>query len=142
MKIPKGQNSCEEIKDSDSISVSNILSKEVTVMTTKSDLELAAKMAGEWWADKLQQGDKVKFAKEIEARTLEALKKDGHVSLMCDYDPWDILLEAVHAIGIECRGSFFSAKGILPQKHSLLVKPDVLIPKEGYGNWTKEIKVK
>lgn len=105
----------------------------------------AAQMAGKWWAKLLQKGDKEQFAKETEQRVLSQLQKSEckipGVYLECDYDPQGILLEAVNAIGIKCGGYMFSARGILPRKHSLFVTKDKLVPKEGYGNWTEEIAV-
>ena len=101
----------------------------------------AARIAGEWWAERLQRGDKAQFAHEVERRTLEKLEKEGRVNLNCDYDPLDILLDAVQAIGLECTGYFFSADGILPRKHELRVTATELLPKEGYGNWTTPIPV-
>lgn len=106
-----------------------------------SKKETAARMAGEWWAERLQQGDKDKFAQEIKWRVFEELQREKFVFLECDYDPHGILLDAVHAIGIECRGMFFSADGILPRKHSLRVTESLLEPKEGYGNWKDVIPV-
>jgi hypothetical protein len=104
--------------------------------------EQAARMAGQWWAERLQQGDKSRFAKEVEDRVLNELRSGKKsVFLQCDYDPQGILLEAVLAIGIKCRGVFFSARGILPEKHSLMVRATELEPKEGYGNWTDKIPV-
>ena len=101
----------------------------------------AAEMTGKWWAERLQQGDKDKFAAEVARRVLLKLLSMGHCSLNCDYDPWGDLLEAIKAIGIDCSGYMFSARGILPQKHSTLTTEDVIKPKEGYGNWTEDIKV-
>lgn len=103
--------------------------------------EAAARKAGEWWAERLQQGDKAKFAKEVEQRVLSKLQTQDAVFLECDYDPQGILLEAVRTIGVECRGFMFSGRGILPQKHSLRVTADTLEPKEGYGNWKEPISV-
>ncbi len=102
----------------------------------------AAELTGEWWAERLQQGDKKKFAAEVSRRVLLQLLSMGHCSLNCDYDPWGDLLKAVRAIGIDCSGHMFSAKGILPQKHSTLTTESVIKPKEGYGNWTEDILVK
>lgn len=104
-------------------------------------IEQAAKMAGQWWAERLERGDKDRFASEIEKRVGEALQTKPYVLLECDYDPQGILLEAVRAIGIECAGFMFSARGILPDKHSLTVTTITLIPKEGYGRWTTPIDV-
>lgn len=101
----------------------------------------AAKMAAEWWGDRLQQGDRAAFVatlRDLVARDLEA---GGECRLECDYDPDGHLLEAVRAAGVECRGFLFSAKGILPQKHLLDVRVDRMRPKEGYGNWTEGIVV-
>ena len=104
-------------------------------------IEKAAEMAGAWWAARLQQGDKVQFAEEVRIRTLAKLQEQEVVHLECDYDPWDILLEAVQAIGLECGGHMFSADGILPRKHCLSVTAEQLCPKEGYGHWTPVIIV-
>ena len=103
--------------------------------------ETAAHVAGEWWAHRLQKGDKEKFARAVEKRVFEKLQTEKFVDLECDYDPQGILLDAVRAIGIECSGMFFSANGILPQKHSLRVTEDWLEPKEGYGNWSDKILI-
>ena len=104
-------------------------------------IEKAAEMAGKWWAERLQQGNKEQFAEEIRVRVLEKLQTRERVYLECDYDPQGILLEAVRAIGIECGGFMFSADGILPRKHALQVQHDRLEPKEGYANLTDIIKV-
>ena len=104
-------------------------------------IEKAAEMAGKWWAERLYRGNKEQFAEEIRVRVLLELQTREIVYLECDYDPQGILLEAVHAIGIECRGFLFSADGILPRKHALKVRHDRLEPKEGYGNLTDIIKV-
>lgn len=63
------------------------------------------------------------------------------VYIECDYDPKGPLLKAVHEAGLECGGFLFSAKGILPEKHTTLIKPGTIEPKEGYGNWTDPINV-
>lgn len=127
-------------------------------MTKTGQTRAAAALAAEWWTERLLIDDPARgeldplrgkvtpdqrdrftpiLADKIEA----ALKQDGRCYLTCDYDPWDILLEAVREAGIECRGCMFSARGILPQKHGLRIEPDKLTPKEGYGNWTAEIEV-
>lgn len=115
-------------------------------MNNDRQIEAAAKMAGEWWADRLDNAHAAKreeFAKAVANRTARALREDGRVRLECDYDPQDLLLEAVReVIAPDCSGVFFSARGILPQKHSLDVIPRLLQPKEGYGNWTAGIPVR
>ncbi len=122
----------------------------------------AAQMAGAWWAERLDEAHAAKreaFAKAVEKRILEVFegkvgwdsidrKHEGNgkpAKLVCtnvDYDPMGLMLEAVHeVIDPECRGRMFSARGILPEKHSLDVYRDRLMPKEGYGNWTDAIRV-
>lgn len=109
-------------------------------MTDK--IAIAAKIAGDWWAERLMQGDKEMFAKEVAARVETALRSGAtRVYLECDYDPQGILLEAVQAIGLKCQGFMFSADGILPRKHALDVRVDTIKPKEGYGNWREAIQV-
>ena len=95
----------------------------------------------------MQQGDREKFeayvANAVEAEFKKCVESgiSPRCNLKCDYDPWDILLDAVHAAGVECRGCMYSAEGILPMKHNLRVTPGKLEPKEGYGHWTAPITV-
>lgn len=101
----------------------------------------AAEMAAAWWSERLAQGDRLAFRGALEPRIDADLAEHGHCWLKVDYDPQDIMLEAVRAIGIQCSGCMWSAKGILPMKTSLHVFPDRLEPKEGYGTWTETIPV-
>jgi hypothetical protein len=101
----------------------------------------AATLAAQWWADRLQQGDKDKFKTFLAEAIDREITAYGHSYTDCDYDPQGILLEALRAAGVECQGCMMSAEGILPMKHSLRAMPDCLEPKEGYGNWTEVIKV-
>jgi len=104
--------------------------------------KLAAEMAADWWTERLGKGNKEMFRAALITLIRKEFKTRDIVILNCDYDPLGILLDAVHAAGVECTGKFFSARGILPQKYGLAVYPDKLVPKEGYGNWTDEIPVK
>ena len=101
----------------------------------------AAEAAADWWTARLQQGDREVFREHLALSVACALEFDRVVVLECDYDPQGLLLDAVRAAGVECRGFMFSAQGILPQKHSLDVFADKLVPKEGYGNWTEIIPI-
>lgn len=101
----------------------------------------AAALAAKWWGDRLQSGDRVAFEETLALLVDKALMKYGECRLSCDYDPDDLLLEAVRAAGVQCSGCMFSARGILPQKHQLKVFTDHLECKEGYGSWTTDIKV-
>lgn len=124
-------------------------------------MSAAAEMAGKWWADRLDErhADKREaFAAAVSTRIDDQFsgraywdwsgrsEGDGKgtkvVRTSCDYDPQGLLLEAVReVIDPKCRGSMFSADGILPTKHGLDVYADHLRPKEGYGNWTEKIPV-
>jgi hypothetical protein len=103
--------------------------------------EAAANAAADWWTERLMGGDRQKFRDSLRANVLADLNATGRCYLECDYDPQKHLLTAARDAGLECRGFMFSARGILPQKHSLDVTPDKLEPKEGYGNWTDAIQV-
>lgn len=127
-----------------------------------SKLSTAALMAGQWWTDRLDDAHADKreaFAAAVSQRVQQALdgvfywnwfgeRSDGdgkpvdRVYTECDYDAHGLLLEAVReVIDPDNRGFWFSARDILPQKHSLDVSRTSLQPKEGYGNWTDAIAV-
>lgn len=106
-----------------------------------TQIKRAASLATAWWADRLLAGDKQKFVETLLPLVEADLEKTGYCDLECDYDPKGHLLTAVRAAGLECAGFLFSARNILPAKHSLDVTPVLLQPKEGYGNWTDAIPV-
>ncbi len=118
-------------------------------------LAIAAYLA-DWWAQRLRQGDKEAFKANLSAAIMAELEKRPdrpYIDIECDYDPQGILLDAVRAAGVECRGMMFSAKGILPEKHSTTVYPEKVaepefeepafqarvVTKEGYGRWNDPI---
>ncbi len=102
----------------------------------------AAKMATDWWVERLRKGDKERFAAVLQPLVEADLRATGQCTMEVDYDPREPLLTAVReVIDPECRGFMFSAKGIFPEKHSLDVTPRWMKPKEGYGNWTDRIIV-
>lgn len=101
----------------------------------------AAAAAASWWAERLEKGDKGKFISILAPKVKAALDVRGACRLEVDYDPRGLLLDTIREMGIECRGVMFSAKGIFPQKHELIVTPTKLEPKEGYGNWTADIPI-
>jgi hypothetical protein len=128
----------------------------------KDQIELAATMAGKWWADKLDEYHAEKreaFAVAVAKLVAEELRGDAYwvwnegrkvgdgtpvqcVTTEVDYDPQGLMLDAVReVVEPNCRGMLFSARGILPDKHMLQVWPDKLVPKEGYGNWVAPIPV-
>jgi hypothetical protein len=90
-------------------------------------------VAARWWADRLERVD---LRGKFEAAILSLLP-EGDWIMKTDYDPDDLLLEALHKIGVECRGMLFSSKGLLPCKTILRRDGGVLLSKEGYGApWT------
>lgn len=105
-----------------------------------------ARETAEWWTDRYTGKNRQGFEQELYDRVLTRLEAHGRVSLSCDYDPQGILLEAVRACGQECSGFLYSAKGLLPFKHTTksLVENGLgkIKPKEGYGNWTHPIIVR
>lgn len=121
-------------------------------------IEVAAKMAGEWWAARLaeQFADKrVAFAKAVETRVLQELRGEcywdwhgerhegrGHKDRCFtenDYDPHYCLIPALAEAlpGVPA----YKLHDALPRKHTLDVYADKMKPKEGYGSWTAHIPV-
>jgi hypothetical protein len=94
-----------------------------------------------WWADKWQQLETREAFRAALRNQLEAFEHEdvspeygGYLlSLDCDYDPKGLLLDAVRDTGIDCRGYLFSATGLLPSKHLVMVYPGGAEAKAGYG---------
>lgn len=88
------------------------------------------RQAARWWSRFLKDQGK----KEAFELALIRLLPDGGWELYNDYDPWDILLQAVQQAGIECRGFFFSGSDVgFPEKTGLRYRDGVLEAKEGYA---------
>ena len=85
--------------------------------------------AADWWTERLEIPDR----REAFRGALMAILPKGDWYLYSDYDPFDLLLQAVQLAGIECRGNFFSSDGILPRKTYLRRENNQLFAKEGYG---------
>lgn len=121
-------------------------------------IEIAAGMAGEWWAKRLaeQYADKrVAFAEAVAKRVLQELRGecywDWHGERhegRCyqdrsrtenDYDPHNCLIPALAEALPDVPS--YKLRDALPRKHTLDVYADKLKPKEGYGNWTADIPV-
>jgi hypothetical protein len=118
----------------------------------------AARLAGQWWAARLSDefaDHRSAFAASVEKHVLQELNgecywdwfgerhdgvgREDFCRTEHDYDPHYCLvpamLEAIPDV------PFWKLKSALPIKHCLNVCPDVLKPKEGYGNWTPNIRV-
>ncbi len=96
----------------------------------------AAFLAGQWWACRLENPEhrlkSAAFSRAIERRVDACLREQQDCLLVVDYDPQGIMLDVVQEVlDPQCSGYGFSAKGILPFKHQLLVCQDVLVPFAG-----------
>jgi hypothetical protein len=133
----------------------------VFVMTDQVDT--AAKMAGQWWAERL--ADKYAerrpaLAAAVASRVTQALtgaaywdwtgercdgrgKPQKYVSTECDYEPRGLLASAVGEVFNDMPPTrlFTSMQDLFPRKHALAVSREALFPKEGYGNTTAPIRV-
>ena len=118
----------------------------------------AAKMAGEWWAERLASKyaeHRPAFAAAVEKRVLQELRGEcywdwhgerhegvGHKDRSFtenDYDPHNCLIEALREALPDVPD--YKLRTALPTKHTLDVTPVKLTPKEGYANYTAEIRV-
>lgn len=95
--------------------------------------------AAKWWAERLGS-DYAAKRNDFKASLLKVLNANPKWhELYCDYDPQDLLLDAVRGAEIECRGSMFSADGMLPRKTGLFQRDGKIESKEGYGAERKVI---
>ena len=121
-------------------------------------MQKAAKMAGEWWAQRLDDkyaGQRDAFSAAVAKRVEQELRGEcywdwfgiriegqgyeGRSETEFDYDPHNCLCEAL-AEAIPSM-SVMDLKECLPRKHHLLIYANRLVPKEGYGNWTPDVPV-
>jgi hypothetical protein len=120
--------------------------------------EIAAQMAGQWWAARLAPeyaARREAFAAAVASRVLQELRGEcywdrqgkrhegrGYADRSFteqDYDPLYCLIPALAETFPET--PFWKLRNALPNKHVLDVYADRLRPKEGYGNWTAYIPV-
>lgn len=95
----------------------------------------AKEVAAKWWSKHLPQENRGAF--EI---ALCALLPDGDWGLYNDYDPDELLIQAVRVAGLKCRGFMFSGKDLgFPEKSGLDFYGGVLREKVGYGAEYKQI---
>jgi hypothetical protein len=120
--------------------------------------EMAAKMAGEWWAERLADEyaeHRPAFARAVEVRVLQELRGECHwgwsgqlkegpgyqdrSKTENDYDPHYCLIPALSEALPHVPE--YKLRNALPNKHALDVHANRLKPKEGYGNWVADILV-
>jgi hypothetical protein len=127
----------------------------------KKQIQAAAKLAGEWWSERLASslsGHREAFAQAVAKRVEQELSGECYwdwrgqrhegkgwseapsARTEFDYDPHYLLCEALAEAfpGMEP----WDARKALPFKHDLDIRLNELRPKEGYGNWVPAIQVK
>ena len=92
-------------------------------------------IASEWWANLLLKANK----RDIFRAELLQLLPNSNWKLQNDYDPQDILLDAVRNCGEDCRGVMCSGDPFFPRKTVMLRKENRLIAKIGRGAQWEEI---
>ena len=92
--------------------------------------ELAAK----WWAERLEISDK---RAEFEQALVAVLNENPEwKELYTDYDPDDLLREALQRSAVRVRRTFFTANGVLPHKTVIYKQQGILWGRDGYrGLW-------
>lgn len=98
-------------------------------MTTTLDM-------ANWWGECFVLADKkADFIDAVARRIARALEHGERLLLYVDYDPNEPLLDVLREIGVECRGSCFSAKGIFSGgKFGMVISADGDVQvKHGYG---------
>jgi len=126
-------------------------------------VQTASKMAGDWWADRLNEKyaeRRAALAAAVAQRVADTLhgvarwdwagvrcegsgKPEKLCRTGCDYEPIGLLASAVGEVFPDMKPGqlFTSAQDLFPTKHDLIVTREALRPKEGYGSWTAEIRV-
>lgn len=126
-------------------------------------VQTAAKMAGDWWAERLNDKyaeRRQALASAVAQRVADTLngvaywdwqgvrcegsgKPEKQCRTECDYEPNGLLANAVAEVfsDMPSHKLFTSQQDLFPRKHDLRVTREALHPKEGYGQWTAEIRV-
>ena len=88
-----------------------------------------------FWSDRFMVDEKREDFEKVLHRKLTIQFR----RLTVDYDPWDVLLEIVNEIGIECGGYMYSAEGIFSHykisTHIPNYETGYIRAKDGYGNF-------
>lgn len=101
--------------------------------------ENTASIASNWWAERFLIDDKRdQFRAELHRRLVDGShelddERGFGLSMSVDYDPEGTILDVVVAVGIECRGFMFSAKGIFPYKTRMRIYRDGRIMASGFS---------
>lgn len=126
-------------------------------------VQTAAKMAGDWWAERLSDKyaeRRPALAVAVAQRVADTLngvaywdwqgvrcegrgKPESQCHAECDYEPKGLLASAVAEVFHDMKPwqLFTSTQDLFPRKRDLRVTREALHPKEGYGQWTAEIRV-
>lgn len=106
----------------------------------------AATIAAEWWAEKSTMDHKELFTQKLKAliiRVLSALPDDNEIVVMCDYDPKDILAEAVLETYPDLPRTQMQKLGwgLFPTKHETYISRTTVAFKGGYGKPLTEVQI-
>lgn len=126
-------------------------------------VQIASKMAGEWWAKQLADkyaDRRPALANAVAQRVADELngvaywnwrsercdgdgKPKSYSTVECDYEPMKLLASAVGEVfhDMEPWQLFSSIQDLFPQKYYLRVTREALHQQEGYGNWLPNIPV-
>jgi hypothetical protein len=106
---------------------------------------LAAEMAAEWWAPKLNDQYRHKqliFQKKLTELIRRDLCKYGECELWCDYNFTGVLLEALRlTVNYRFSVSNNTASYVLPYKHFMTVTKDLIRSRDGVYEPEKTIIV-
>lgn len=98
-----------------------------------------AKKVAHWWATQLDDKHaalRLAFERALERRLLETNQSESERTYLAehpdclerhcdvDYDPCDVMVEALSDVGIPCRGFLYSAKDIFPYKTRMWIRAD------------------
>ena len=114
-------------------------------MRTSEQDEKAATLVADWWAEKLEYGDRKAFRSKLRLLVLEKLAASPgeDVLVSTDYDPDDTLKAALNATGIDPYAStrIATCDGLLPRKSLTRIRDLKIEIKYGYGNWKDPISL-
>lgn len=86
-----------------------------------------------WWALRFLVGEsRERFRESLTKVLRDQVIGPRAVSLVVDYDPRDILLDAVRAAGVQCTGALDSARGIFrSQKMGMSIREGYTVARDG-----------
>jgi hypothetical protein len=119
------------------------------------DISKEARIAADWWKERLdaatpeqQETFRAKLEELINVEFnnpkspfVFGPSDDPWLKVQTDYDPDEMLVNALDAAGIAPTGFIATCDGLLPRKHMLQIHKGYIEVKEGYGYWVQPILV-